>query len=58
MEALYSRLRAIEKAAGNEWTESEQKQIEAFKEKIEKLKEAQGQYEETREIIEDINDEI
>ena len=41
MEALYSRLRAVEKAAGPEWTESEQEQIDALKEKIEALKEAQ-----------------
>ena len=41
MEALYSRLRAVEKAAGSEWTESEQEQIDALKEKIEALKEAQ-----------------
>ena len=41
MEALYNRLRAVEKAAGPEWTESEQEQIDALKEKIEALKEAQ-----------------
>ena len=58
MEALYSRLRAVEKAAGSEWTESEQEQIDALKEKIEALKEAQEQYESTRELIEDISDEL
>ena len=58
MEALYSRLRAVEKAAGPEWTESEQEQIDALKEKIEALKEAQEQYESTRELIEDISDEL
>ena len=58
MEALYNRLRAVEKAAGPEWTESEQEQIDALKEKIEALKEAQEQYESTRELIEDISDEL
>ena len=58
MEALYNRLRTIEKAAGDEWTESEQKQIDALKEKIEALKEAQEQYENTRELIEDLSDEL
>ena len=58
MEALYNRLRAVEKAAGSEWTESEQEQIDALKEKIEELKKAQEQYESTRELIEDISDEL
>lgn len=58
MEALYNRLRATEKAAGAEWTESEQEQIDALKEKIEALKEAKEQYEDTRELIEDLSDEL
>lgn len=58
MEALYNRLRSVEKAAGAEWTESEQKQIDALKEKIEALKEAKEQYEDTRELIEDLSDEL
>ena len=58
MEALYSRLREIEKAAGSEWTESEQEQIDALKEKIKTLEEAQTSYEETRELIEDLSDEL
>ena len=58
MENLYNRLRSVEKAAGAEWTESEQKQIDALKEKIEELKSAQEAYEETRELIEDLSDEL
>ena len=58
MEALYGRLREIEKAAGSEWTESEQEQIDALKEKIKTLEEAQTSYEETRELIEDLSDEL
>ena len=54
MEDLYSQLSALEKAAGSEWSESEQKQIDALKEKIDTVKEAYEQYEETKELLRSI----
>ena len=57
MEKLYEELSAMEKAAGDEWDESEQKQIDALNEKIATLQEAIDAYEETLGILDDINAE-
>jgi hypothetical protein len=58
MTALYQELADMETAFGDEWSESEQEQIDALKEKISLLEEAMGDYEETRELLEDINIEL
>ena len=58
MEGLYSRLHKMESDAGSEWDENEQKQIEDFKKKIDKLKEAQEEYEKTKELLQDIGKEL
>ena len=57
MTKLYEELAAMEKAAGDEWDESEQKQIDALNEKIATLQEAIDAYEETLGILDDINAE-
>ena len=58
MTELYEKLAEVERKAGSEWDEKEQEEINALKEKIEKLKEAIAAYEETRELLEDINAEL
>ena len=55
MEELYEKLAAMEREAGDEWSESEQEQIDALKDKIATLQEAIDAYEETLGILDDIN---
>lgn len=58
MTELYEELAEIQRKAGDEWDENEQKEIDALNEKIQKLEEAMAAYEETRELLEDINAEL
>ena len=58
MTKLYNELAWAEAAAGEEWTESEQEQIDAIKEKIEAVEEAQEAYESTLDTIKDVNTEL
>jgi DNA repair exonuclease SbcCD ATPase subunit len=58
MTKLYEELAEIQRKAGDEWDENEQKEIDALNEKIKKLEEAMAAYEETRELLEDINAEL
>ena len=58
MTKLYEELAEIQRKAGDEWDENEQKEIDALNEKIQKLEEAMAAYEETRELLEDINAEL
>ena len=58
MTELYEELAEIQRKAGDEWDENEQKEIDALNEKIQKLEEAIAAYEETRELLEDINAEL
>ena len=58
MTELYEELAEIQRKAGDEWDENEQKEIDALNEKIKKLEEAMAAYEETRELLEDINAEL
>lgn len=58
MDDLYKQLSDMETGYGDEWDESEQEDIDNLKEKIDKVKEAISQYDETRELMEDIDNEI
>jgi len=58
MTELYEELAEIQRKAGDELDKDEQKEIDALNEKIKKLEEAMAAYEETRELLEDINAEL
>jgi predicted ribosome quality control (RQC) complex YloA/Tae2 family protein len=58
MTGLYNELHDAETSAGDEWDENEQKKIEAIQDRIDKVKEAIGQYDETKELVESIGTEI
>ena len=58
MTDLYNQLAIMEAAAGDEWTESEKDQIDSLKDKIAVLEDAQQAYEETLNLIEDLNLEL
>ncbi len=54
---LYSQLSQAEKDAGDEWTEEEKEGIEKIKERIETVKDAIEQYDESKELLQDLEDE-
>jgi hypothetical protein len=56
MEALYNKLSAAEAAAGAYWNESESERIEAIQEEIDAVQGAIDQYEETKELLKEIQD--
>ena len=58
MGELYRQLNELETKAGDEWDEKEQEEIDALKEKIGKVKEAIDQFDETRELMEDLDNDI
>ena len=58
MANLFNQLEAAEKAAGAEWDEKEQEKINGIQERIDKVKEAISQYDETKELIQDLDQEI
>jgi hypothetical protein len=58
MTGLFNELDAAEKAAGEEANEEEQKVIDAISEKIDDLKSVIGQYDETRKLLQDLDNQI
>ena len=58
MGELYRQLHQMETAYGSEWDKKEQENIEILKEKIDKVKNAIAQFDETRELIEDLDNDI
>jgi len=58
MSKLYNELKAAEAEAGAEWDEAEQEKINGIQERIDKVKEAIAQYDETKEILQDLDQEI
>ena len=58
MTQLFNELDAAHKAAGDTIEEAEQEVIDAIQEKIDLLKQAIAQFDETRELMEDLDNEI
>ena len=58
MTQLFNELDAAHKAAGDTIEEAEQEVIDAIQEKIDLLKEAIAQFDKTRELLEDTENEI
>lgn len=58
MTSVYNQREALLKSFGSTINESEQEKLDALDEKIETLKEAISQYDETRELNEDLQNEI
>ena len=58
MNSLWNELDAAEKAAGDEWDDDEQAKIDAINDRIEAVKSAIEQYDETNTLVKDLDDEI